>query len=619
MRKKIITVSLASCLAFSTVGPVLANQVTPANTVPGVQIKADQTSTNDIANLVNNQSATSLAAKIKSGELSPDQLLNYTFNKIERQNPNLNSVIYLNKNDAFQQLKTMQEHHQQNLPFYGVPLLIKGLGQPYKGWPNTKGVTFEKDDVAQRTSAFVKRLQSLGFVIIGQTNFPELGLINITNSILNGAAKNPWNTEHNTGGSSGGACASVAADFTPIATGNDAGGSLRIPASYCGVIGLKPTQGMIVGDPKTPSVVNFADTRSVADTQQLFNGMIADGMQKELKPVPTNLKSLTIAYSLKSPVHTPVTPAAQKAVLQAVDFLRAQGFHVVEQNAPVDGVKLMQAYFLGALSDGVFANKLAQQKLHRNLTPADINKTVSPMTYALYAASLKAPKDVDQQFNNEIKLIQTQMANFQKQYPIYLTPTTAMPAPLNSNPAYLPNEVAKLKNIDKLDFNDQMKLIYEAWSHGLAQTPFTQLANLSGDPAISLPTYVTAQGLPLGIQLQGGIGQDNTLLALAKLFEEKHQLHFLTEAPKTPLSTNQAASGTKTTNKAVNDNTTAENSPMSMNNDNHNNISKHTNDYDKKELPQTSEDINHFGLATFGVSLLVGLSAIAVFFKKRLL
>ncbi|MCC3238319.1 cell wall anchor protein, partial [Pediococcus acidilactici] len=109
--------------------------------------------------------------------------------------------------------------------------------------------------------------------ILGETNYPEMGLINITNSNLNGVAHNPWNLLFNTGGSSGGATASVAANEVPIATGNDAGGSLRIPASWSGVIGLKPTQGLIVGDSTTPSVVNFADTRDITDTQTLLKGL----------------------------------------------------------------------------------------------------------------------------------------------------------------------------------------------------------------------------------------------------------------------------------------------------------------------------------------------------------
>ena len=344
-------------------------------------------------------------------------------------------------------------------------------------------------------------------------------MINVTNSNLYGPAHNPWSLDRNPGGSSGGAAASVAAGIVPIATGNDAGGSLRIPASWSGVIGLKPTQGLIIGDSTTPSVVNFAETRDINDTVTLLKGLLNPKQAGTLKALPQDLRSLKIAYSLVSPVGTPVSQDARAAVLNAVQFLRAQGFNVVEQDSPVDGVKLMQNYYLGALSDGSVANFLFQQKYHRNLTAEDVKAgLVSPMTYALYEASRNAPKNVRQQYQDGLATVHQRMTTFHQQYPIYLTPTTATTAPLNSDPAFLPADVAKLLQIKDLNFKDQMNLIYAAWLHGLSKTPFTQLANVAGEPALSLPTYVSAAGLPLGIQLEGAPGSDLVLLALGKLF-----------------------------------------------------------------------------------------------------
>lgn len=151
------------------------------------------------------------------------------------------------------------------------------------------------------------------------------------------------------------------------------------------------------------------------------------------------------------------------------------------------------------------------------------------------------------------------MTAFHKNYPIYLTPTTATVAPLNSDPSFLPYYVQKILKIKDLSFDQQMQLIYDAWLHGLSKTPFTQLANLSGEPALSLPTYVSAAGLPLGIQLEGSKGSDLTLLALGKLFEENHKLNFLnnylatkpsgiaTSTPK-PRSTTTVSSSKKSLN-----------------------------------------------------------------------
>lgn len=557
-RRKWSTLAAAILLAgnLSITVPAFANQL-PANNQPtssqttqaaarqsGQQGNSDQpqtTNTTETGQFAN-QSAGALAQQVRDGKINDQDLINDTYRQIDQQNHQLNNVIYTNPADANQQLQDLQKAGHKEQPFYGVPLLIKGIGQPYKGYPNTNGLPYEQGVQSHYTKNFVQRLKDLGFIILGQTNYPELGLINVTNSNLYGPAHNPWSLDRNPGGSSGGAAASVAAGIVPIATGNDAGGSLRIPASWSGVIGLKPTQGLIIGDSTTPSVVNFAETRDINDTVTLLKGLLNPKQAGTLKSLPQDLRSLKIAYSLVSPVGTPVSQDARAAVLNAVQFLRAQGFNVVEQDSPVDGVKLMQNYYLGALSDGSVANFLFQQKYHRNLTAEDVKAgLVSPMTYALYEASRKAPKNVRQQYQDGLATVHQQMAAFHQQYPIYLTPTTATTAPLNSDPAFLPADVTKLLQIKDLNFKDQMNLIYAAWLHGLSKTPFTQLANVAGEPALSLPTYVSAAGLPLGIQLEGAPGSDLVLLALGKLFEDHHQFHFLNDYQTQVLPPKQAA------------------------------------------------------------------------------
>lgn len=521
---------------LSCAAPVLADNI-PANNQQ-LTVQRSTTTAEDntqVAAKVDNQSATSIARQISSGQLNAQQVVDHTYQKINDENPRLNNVIYQDPADAQQQVQRLQQSSQnpaqdqkQDKPFYGTPILIKGLGQAYKGYSNTNGLPYLEGNTYGYTKNFVKKLQDMGFIIVGSTNYPELGLINVTDSNLYGVAHNPWSLDHNTGGSSGGAAASVAAGIVPVATGNDAGGSLRIPASWSGVIGLKPTQGIILGDSSIPSVGNFAETRNIDDTITLFKGVMNPRRAALLKATPANLRSLKIAYSLTSPVGTSVSKDAQQAILDAVKFLRRQGFTVVEQNSPVDGVKMMQSYYLGALADGSVANFMANQKLHRNLTAADVtNHLISPMTYALYEANRKAPRDTLQKYRAELKLISQQMTAFHEEYPIYLTPTTATVAPLNSEPAFLPDNVQKILKIKDLPFDQQMQLIYDSWLHGLSKTPFTQLANLSGEPALSLPTYVNAAGLPLGIQLQGPNGSDLTLLELGRLFEENHKLIFL--------------------------------------------------------------------------------------------
>lgn len=526
----ILCLAIPLGLSLSHPTPTNASVIMQDNTQTDVKVDAQSSKTikDD-----EDQSALAIAQQVKNQQIDSQQLVNDTYQKIA-ENKDLNSVIYQDPVNARQQVNALPDTNTNSeQPFYGVPILIKGLGQAYKGYPNTNGLPYMEDSRYGYTKNFVAKLQKMGFVIVGETNYPELGLINVTDSNLYGPAHNPWDLTRNAGGSSGGAAASVAAGIVPIATGNDAGGSLRIPASWSGVIGLKPTQGIILGDSLTPSVVNFAETRRIDDTIKLFEGLLDPKRKSLLKEFPLKLQDLKIAYSLKSPVGSVVSPDAEKAVLNAVTFLRQQGFQVVEKDSPVDGVKLMRAYYLGALSDGTVANYLAQQKLHRNLQASDVTEhLISPMTYALYEASKKAPKETKQIYNNELALVAAQMKSFHEEYPIYLTPTTATVAPLNSDPAFLPADVTKILQIDKMPFEQQMDVIYNAWYHGLSKTPFTQLANLAGEPALSLPTYVNAQGLPLGIQLEGEKGSDLILLALGKLFEEKGKLIFLSDYQK---------------------------------------------------------------------------------------
>ncbi|MGX7414508.1 amidase family protein [Aerococcus christensenii] len=494
------------------------------------EFNTPQTNSQKIKILTEKKSALEWANLVKTGQMKPEDLAIYVYQRIKKENPTLNSVIYENTpEDIADQIENLKKKDKSTMPFYGVPILVKMLIQPYRGFPNNNGLPFDKNfKPSRRTGLFVQRLQELGFVIMGSTNAPEMGLLNITNSILYGPAKNPWNLDHNPGGSSGGAAAAVAAGWMPLATGNDAGGSLRIPASWSGLVGLKPTQGAISKDSDNIGVVNFALGRSTQDLETLFKGLAKKGVAQEDKQVEV-LKGFPIAYSLTSPVGTPVSAEAKQAVLQAVDFLKKEGFQVVEQAAPVDGKALMKAYFSHAVSNGsvanfIFNNHLPQKERH-NLSIKDVDdQKVSLLVYALYRASVKAPKNIKQAWNTELATIAKQMKDFHEKYPIYLTPTTATAAPLNTDPAILPEWQAKLRKIDELPtFEERLQLINDAWFHGLAKTPFTQLANLSGEPAISLPTFVTKEGLPLGIQFQSTKGSDLTLLNLGRLFESKGQ------------------------------------------------------------------------------------------------
>ncbi|WP_225428338.1 amidase family protein [Levilactobacillus enshiensis] len=511
---------LAAVVAATMVGGAVTGVAASETSVHSTSNNATVTATTNsplTLSQYEHATATQLAQMVRDGKVTSQQLVQLAMTKVKQDNPQLNAVITMREAKAMDEAAALKDTGQ---PFYGVPILIKGLAQELKGESATQGLPYSSTRVASYTKPFVLQLQSLGFIVIGQTNYPELGLTNVTTSKLYGAAANPWNTADNPGGSSGGAAASVADDMVPLATGNDAGGSLRIPASWSGVIGLKPSAGMIKGDSVASTMASFAETKSMADTQTLFDNMLSGSVTAEA--APKDLKSVTIAYSTKSPVGTPVSQDAVNAVTQAVSFLKSQGFNVQQVDSPVDGKALMQAYYKGATTSGFAANSFARSAYKRDLLPDD----GSIMTYALYQASKKLTAPDRASYASVVATAKQQMADFHQKYGLYLTPTTATTAPSNSDPAYLPEYVAKLRDIASLDSKDQMQLIYDAWLHGLSKTPFTQLANVTGEPAISLPTYVSASRMPLGIQLEAAKNQDHLLLAMGDLFESKNQLKF---------------------------------------------------------------------------------------------
>ncbi|MTV82895.1 amidase [Secundilactobacillus folii] len=478
-------------------------------------------------------SALALAHRVRQGRVSARELVETTLAKIEKMNPQLNAVTAIRKSEAFKEADRLEDHGQ---PFLGVPLLIKGLGQALKGLPATSGSKLLAGQVAQRTDFFVQRLQEAGFIIVGETNVPEFGFKNITDSKLYGIAHNPWNLNYSPGGSSGGSAASVAGGIVPIAAASDGGGSIRIPASFAGLIGLKPTRGRVPvgpGDWRSwqGAAINFALARSVADVAALLDTMqvvqpaaafqtplLDPSVLSRLNQLPTHMQ---IAYSTTSPVGTPVSQAAKEAVMHAVSFLSDRGFDLVEASPDVDGVALMNSYYV--MNEGETAAMFDElgAAFKRPVTAHD----VEPLTWALGVTGRHISAA---QYSKTLALWDQTgytYAKFHEQYPLYLTPTTADVAPKADDPLVSPEHAEQLLSIEDLAPKEQQRLIYDQWLPALTRSPFTQQANLTGQPAISLPTGLSAAGLPIGIQFTATKGSEPLLLQMAQLFEQAQQFH----------------------------------------------------------------------------------------------
>ena len=475
------------------------------------------------------KSALELAKLIREKKVTSTELVDLAYKVISEENPKLNAVLTTENgkipnalvDEAYKTAKEIDDRikagnlaanpiNWEEQPFLGVPTLIKGLDLVKDG-DASNGVYFNKGKVSKFSGAVAKEFAKLGFVILGQTNYPELGTRNITDSKLFGPAGNPWDPSRNTGGSSGGSAGAVASGMVSIASGSDAGGSIRIPASWTGLIGLKPT-GHVV---KFPLVKTIEDAKTYFDKTQISK-------PKTLEEVPTDLKKLKIAYSLKTPLKdVELSEDGKKAVLKAVDFLRKQGFTVEEVNEfPINGYEGIRTYTIGAIGGAyTVPAKTATEENKRDLDPA---------TYALGTSSYRGKTaNTDVTSAKPAAEYINQMNEFYKKYDLFLMATNAVTAPSNDkkvDPYVDPTVEEKLYNINNIkDPKERFNLLVKQWEPMMRRTPFTWLFNLTGNPAISLPVYKSGNNLPLGVMFAGRNNSEKILLEMGQLFQNNNQ------------------------------------------------------------------------------------------------
>ncbi|HFE0930646.1 TPA: amidase family protein [Streptococcus agalactiae] len=459
-----------------------------------------------------------LANMVRSGQVTSEELVNMAYDIIAKENPSLNAVITTRRQEAIEEARKLKDTNQ---PFLGVPLLVKGLGHSIKGGETNNGLIYADGKISTFDSSYVKKYKDLGFIILGQTNFPEYGWRNITDSKLYDPTHNPWNLAHNAGGSSGGSAAAIASGMTPIASGSDAGGSIRIPSSWTGLVGLKPTRGLVSNEkPDSYSTaVHFPLTKSSRDAETLLTYL----KKSDQTLVSVNdLKSLPIAYTLKSPMGTEVSQDAKNAIMDNVTFLRKQGFKVTEIDLPIDGRALMRDYSTLAIGMGGAFSTIEKDLKKHGFTKEDVD----PITWAvhvIYQNSDKAElKKSIVEAQKHMDDYRKAMEKLHKQFPIFLSPTTASLAPLNTDPYVTEKDKRAIYNMENLSQEERIALFNRQWEPMLRRTPFTPIANMTGLPAISIPTYLSESGLPIGTMLMAGANYDMVLIKFATFFEKHH-------------------------------------------------------------------------------------------------
>ena len=524
----VVTPSTSSASPVNAVAPTSSNnELTNSASVENKEV-AKPTIPFTVAEY-KQKSALELAKLIREKKVTSTELVDLAYKVIEEENPKLNAVLttengkipHVIVEEAYKTAKEIDNRisagklaanpvNWDEQPFLGVPTLIKGL-DPLKNGDSSYGVYLNKGKTSSVSGAVAKEFAKLGFVILGQTNYPEFGTRNITDSKLFGPAGNPWDPSRNTGGSSGGSAGAVASGMVSIASGSDAGGSIRIPASWTGLIGLKPT-GHVV---KFPLVKTIEDAKTYFDKTKI-------NKPKTLVEVPKDLKSLKIAYSLKTPLKdVELSEDGKKAVLKAVDFLRKQGFTVEEVNEfPIDGYEGIRTYTIGAIGGGyTAAANLAKEKNKRDLDPA---------TYALGTSSYKGKTvNTDVSSAKNPTIYANQMNEFYKKYDLFLMATNAVTAPSNDkkvDPYVDPKVEEQLYNINKIkDPKERFNLLVKQWEPMMRRTPFTWLFNLTGNPSISLPVYKSANNLPLGVMFAAKNNSEKILLEMGQLFQDNNQ------------------------------------------------------------------------------------------------
>lgn len=474
--------------------------------------------------------AVAMAELLHKKEVSPKELTLLALEQLEELQPTLNLATNIRKEKV---LKEAENIKVEDGPFAGVPTILKNVSQTIPGEPMTSGSKLLKDNIAEVESNFVKKLREAGFLFLGHTNTPEFALKNITEPAIYGPTRNPWNKEHSPGGSSGGAAAAIASGVTPVAGASDGGGSIRIPASFTGLFGLKPTRGRMPVGPGAGrdwqgASINFMLSRTVRDSAAIldelqtfqpeaafhapiFPGKYLSIMKEESK------KPLRIAYTTESPVGTPVSKHAKNAVRKVVEWLESEGHIVEERTNGVDGVKLMKDYYVMNSGEMTTTVKAMETAFGRELTSDDmelegwlLNVAGKSISAADFSSSLASWDTAA-----------AQMAKLHETYDFYITPTTADVAPKIGQLAVTDERKEQyLRDIQRGTQAEQQQLIYDMFIPSLTYTPFGMLANLTGQPAISLPVYLSNEGLPLGVQVIANKGEEHRLLQLAYQLEQ---------------------------------------------------------------------------------------------------
>jgi len=463
--------------------------------------------TDDLVQLYADSDALALADLVRRKQVSAPELVDIAIHQVERLDSQLNSVAIR----TFDLGRTAGADPGSG-PFAGVPFLLKNLGSMWKGTPLTFGLGYLKDFVCDSDSEMSRRMRAAGLAVIGRSNTPEYGWSITTEPRLYGPTLNPWNPAVTAGGSSGGSAAAVAARIVPIAEASDGGGSIRVPASCCGVVGLKPSRGRITYGPAEADlwfgcVYMFCNTRSVRDTAAFLDataGTMPGDTYNPPRPdrswsalLADRPKPLRISFTLTAPWGEPFAPDVKAAVLDAAKLFESLGHSVEEYAFKVDLEEAWWRYndIIAVETAGEFAHHA--KVVGRPVEEADLApfnwsmlKHAATLSATQYSASYGAIRKTAQQIASELS-----------SYDVFVTPTLTQPP----RPA----------GYWSMEDGDRERYLAR-WSDAAFMFSF----NICGLPAMSVPMGMSSQNVPIGIQFVGRYGDEAAILGLGRQVEE---------------------------------------------------------------------------------------------------
>jgi len=470
--------------------------------------------------------ATGLAELVRAKQVSASELVEAAIERIEARNPALNAVVHT----QFERARR-EASEPRTGPFAGVPFLLKDLMAEDQGQPSTSSCKLGSGWRAEHDCELVARFKRAGLIIVGRTNTPELGIMGTTESVFRGPAHNPYDLAHSTGGSSGGSGAAVSARIVPAANAGDGGGSIRIPASHCGLVGLKPTrgrnpQGPFGGEHWAALVEEHVVTRSVRDSAAILDATCGTDVgapyqvRDPARPFAAELGqspgTLRVAFTTQPLFAEKIDPDCVAAVQDAAQLARSLGHQVEEAMPPFDRPALIRAYLL-IVAAGVASDlAAAESRGGRQARPSD----VEPATWLLYSIARALPTADYIAAVELVRRTSRQVAEFFTRYDVLLTATAARAPVKLGELSPTSSELFQLGILRTFPIRALLMKAVDEMAHGpLSATPNTQLFNMTGQPAMSLPLFWNAAGLPIGTQWVAPFGREDLLFRLASQLE----------------------------------------------------------------------------------------------------